>query len=156
MATKKHDGNFGYRTTLKKYADNQRHTFTATYMGTRPVRGSDENTTDHRNLRSLLVNVRDEKGKTVADHVWVFRSRGIHDADISLGDVIDFKASVKRYTKTIKDLWRVRDVICYTLDAIVSVEWIDVDVDLINARLDAALERVEEKLRDAENVNVGV
>lgn len=48
----------------------------------------------------LLLDVKDQSGKTVSDHLWLNRTKGIQSIEpLREGDVIEFKARVKKYTK---------------------------------------------------------
>lgn len=51
----------------------------------------------------LLLNIKTEDGKIVADHLWFNLTKGFSElGELKKGNLIKFKARVKRYTKGYK------------------------------------------------------
>lgn len=51
----------------------------------------------------LLLNIKSENGENVADHLWFNLTKGFAElGELKKGDLIRFKARVKRYTKGYK------------------------------------------------------
>jgi len=79
----------GIRHGLKRFLD--RHaTFSATF-----VRFGSSN----HGRTALLRDIRDERGKIVADHVWLTYTEKLSRLALQAGDTLHFKAIVKRYSK---------------------------------------------------------
>jgi hypothetical protein len=81
----------------KKLAElkNQRKKFTGIFerFGTkRAFRGSDLRTV-------LLVGIRNESGELLCDHLWFNYTKGFERIDLVHGDIVEFEARVKNYTK---------------------------------------------------------
>jgi len=47
----------------------------------------------------LLTKIEDENGKVVADHVWFTYTKGFEKATLTEGDLVEFEARIKEYTK---------------------------------------------------------
>jgi hypothetical protein len=74
----------------------QRKRFTATFKRF----GSKTNWHGFLEETILLVNVKDENGKEVADHIWFHCTKGFEAVKpLSEGDMIEFFARVKSYEK---------------------------------------------------------
>ena len=58
----------------------------------------------------LLKDITDETGQIVTDHQWFNMTKGFEQADLKLGDLVEFKATVKKYIKGYKGR---RDYILY-------------------------------------------
>jgi hypothetical protein len=58
----------------------------------------------------LLKDITDETGQIVSDHQWFNMTKGFEQADLKLGDLVEFKATVKKYIKGYKGR---RDYILY-------------------------------------------
>ena len=50
----------------------------------------------------LLKDITDETGQIVADHQWSNMTKGFEQADLKLGDLVEFRATVKKYIKGYK------------------------------------------------------
>ena len=81
------------RETLSNY-NNERHTFTATVS-----KFSERLTYTKSSVFQTihLDNVRFSNGKMVANEVWLYTGQQFKDANLSIGDNIQFKASVRSY-----------------------------------------------------------
>lgn len=55
----------------------------------------------------LLVNVRDEHGRQMTDHVWFDRRKWVDDLNLQPGDEIEFDARVGSYSKGYADERRI-------------------------------------------------
>lgn len=85
------------RKKLKQIGKEERHTFTGTfvkfgfkngYMG--PVE------------TLLLVDVKDNKGNIVTDHLWFNKTKGFAKLELEEGDIVKFDARVSEYEKGYK------------------------------------------------------
>ena len=78
----------------------------------------------------LLVDVRDEGGNPVADHLWFNLTQGFEDACLSPGDRVRFRARVKPYMKGYSETDEDRPfTVDYKLSYPTNVEWICPDED---------------------------
>ena len=50
----------------------------------------------------LLKDATDETGQIVTDHQWFNMTKSFEQADLKLGDFVEFKATVKKYIKGYK------------------------------------------------------
>jgi hypothetical protein len=50
----------------------------------------------------LLKDIKDETGRIVTDHQWFNMTKGFEQADLKLGDLVEFRATVKKYIKGYK------------------------------------------------------
>jgi len=50
----------------------------------------------------LLKDIKDETGQIVTDHQWFNMTKGFEQADLKLGDLVEFRATVKKYIKGYK------------------------------------------------------
>jgi len=53
----------------------------------------------------LLKDIKDETGRIVTDHQWFNMTKGFEQADLKLGDLVEFRATVKKYIKGYKGKW---------------------------------------------------
>lgn len=82
------------RTKLRKIGSNARHTFTGVFERT----GWKDNY--YGNIQTiLLLNVKDEHGQIVTDHLWFNMTRGFETANPAKGDILQFNARVSNYIK---------------------------------------------------------
>ena len=82
------------RTELRKIGSNARHTFTGIFKKTGwkdGYRGSVQTI--------LLLDIKDEHGQVVTDHLWFNFTRGFVAANPMEGDVLQFDARVSKYIK---------------------------------------------------------
>ena len=47
----------------------------------------------------IWKDVKDETGQIVADHIWSNMTKAFEQADLKLGDLVEFRATVKKYIK---------------------------------------------------------
>ncbi len=47
----------------------------------------------------LLINIKDETGHIVTDHQWFNMTKGFQQADLQDGDLVELRATVKKYLK---------------------------------------------------------
>ena len=47
----------------------------------------------------LLKDITDETGQIVTDHQWFNMTKGFEQADLKLGDLVEFRATVEKYDK---------------------------------------------------------
>ena len=50
----------------------------------------------------LLKDITDETGQIVTDHQWFNMTKGFEQANLKLGDLVEFRATVKKYIKGYK------------------------------------------------------
>jgi hypothetical protein len=50
----------------------------------------------------LLKDITDDTGQIVTDHQWFNMTKGFEQADLKLGDFVEFRATVKKYIKGYK------------------------------------------------------
>jgi hypothetical protein len=53
----------------------------------------------------LLKDITDETGQIVTDHQWFNMAKGFEQADLKLGDLVEFRATVKKYIKGYESKW---------------------------------------------------
>jgi hypothetical protein len=83
------------RTALQKI-DDERGSFTGIFA----KYGLKTNFKGPSTSTILLVNIRDDKGATVCDHLWFNLTKGFENTGALVkGDIIGFDARVKRYRK---------------------------------------------------------
>ena len=83
-----------YRKDLKNIGDENRNRFQATVS-----RFGTKNGWRGRMLPTvLLINITYDN-KIVADHIWINKTKTFDDANIEVGDIIEFEARVKEYIK---------------------------------------------------------
>ena len=84
------------REVLKDIGSEERHTFTGeferfgekpAYKGPIPIK------------TVLLVNVKDEKGNVVTDHIWFTCTKGFEACNLQERDIVQFDARVGTYMK---------------------------------------------------------
>lgn len=85
------------RTELKELGSEERHIFSGTFerYGTKSgYKGPTETV--------LLVNICDEEGNIVSDHLWFNKTKGFVNANMRKGDIVSFEARVTEYQKGYK------------------------------------------------------
>ena len=82
---------------LLKELDNEKSLFTGTFKSLRRCRGR-----GRVELESmLLLNLKNENGIQLTDHIWITYNRKFKDLKLERGDVVSFYGTVKPY-KTLK------------------------------------------------------
>lgn len=87
------------REELKNIGEEVRHTFTGEFARFGEKKAYKSPIPD---VTVLLVNVKDEKGNIVTDHLWFNYTKGFKACDLQIGDVVQFDARVKEYEKGYK------------------------------------------------------
>ena len=50
----------------------------------------------------LLKDIKDETGRIVTDHQWFNMTKGFEQTNLKLGDIVEFRATMKKYIKGYK------------------------------------------------------
>lgn len=87
------------RNELQKLGEKERHTFTGQFerFGQKPAYKG-----PIPDITILLLNVKDESGTVVTDHLWFKYTKGFEACDLKVGDIVKFDARVKEYEKGYK------------------------------------------------------
>ncbi len=85
------------RNKLKKIGKEHRHIFTGEFS-----RFGLKNGYMGQQKTILLVNIKDEEGNIVTDHLWFNDTKGFQKINLKQGDIVKFSARVSRYEKGYK------------------------------------------------------
>ena len=82
------------RKKLKKISEEIRATYTGTFK-----RFGFKNGYKGPIETVLLLDIKDSSGNTITDHLWFNKTKGFSSINPQEGDIIQFDARVKKYTK---------------------------------------------------------